>query len=143
MTTISELVWPPTGTALTYEQHREKLSSLGKLDATAIIKSDDTVKVTITDGNVYSFSSNLTLKSIKTTISTEGKITLPNNQPCYGVMEVLYDVGDGVIELDLYDTSVQAPFTISSNKLEITINDSSFYNATQNSPVYIKILTLV
>ena len=143
MSTISELVWPPTATSLTYEQHREKLSSLGKLDATAIIKSDDTVKVTISGGNVYSFSSNLTLKSIKTTISNTGVINMASNQPCYGVLEVLYDVGDGFIELDLYDTSVQLPLTISQNKMQITVNDASFYNATQTTEIRIKVLTTV
>ena len=140
MPQLADLVWPPTTTALTYEEHREKLSTLGKLDAGTIIKSDGTVKVTITGDNVYTLSSNLALKSIKTTIDTSGKITLTN--PCFGVLEVLYDTGEGFIELDLYDTTTP-PVTISSSKLEITVNDPDFYSVGGASDIYIKVLTIV
>jgi hypothetical protein len=138
MPQLTDLVWPPTTTTLTYEEHREKLSTLGKLDAGAIIKSDSTVKVTITNGNVYTFSSNLVLKPIKTTINTSGKITL--DKPCYGVFEVLYDDGTGFIELDLYNNTPAV--TVSSNKLEITVNDPQFYSVAGVTDIFIKILTV-
>lgn len=138
MPQLSELVWPPTTTTITYEEHREKLSILGKLDAGAIIKSDGTVKVTITGDNVYTLSSNLVLKSIKTGIDTAGKIFL--EKPCFGVLEVMYDDGAGFIELDLYSASPAV--TISENKLEITVHDTDFYSNSGITNIYIKVLTV-
>lgn len=140
MATISELVWPPTNVTLTYEEHREKLTTLGVLHANTIIKSDDSITVEITNDNIYTFRSNLILKSIKTTIDETGKIYLGANSPCYGIFEIMSDTGFGFIELDLYETPNKA--VISEDKLIITVMDQQFYNPSEESPIYIKILTI-
>jgi|SaaInlStandDraft_4_1057021.scaffolds.fasta_scaffold24525_2 hypothetical protein len=142
MAIISDLQWPDTSdTAGTTYETREVLADIGFMSTGTIIKSDGTVKVTSVD-NTHTLSSNLTLKAIKVTIDSVGKIVLSDSTPCYGLLEVLYDSGKGFVEFDLYDAF---SYTISADKLSISLNDPDdlFHDPFGNSDIYIKILTVI
>jgi hypothetical protein len=67
---------------------RERLGILGFLDPAFILKSDETVTVTV-DSNVYSVSSNLEFKSFKTSVDNK-TITLPTEN--YGIQQILINM---------------------------------------------------
>lgn len=97
---------------------RERMGIIGYLDPSFILKTDDTVSVEV-NKNIYSISSNIELKLIKTYVS-DTIITLPSAN--YGIQEILvnmevsndspafgefdeYTVNDTIIDLgtNLYD----------------------------------------
>ena len=70
------------------EEVRERMNTLGYLDPSFILKTDETVSVSV-DKNIYSISTNLELKFIKTIVSGT-IITLPSEN--HGIQEILVNM---------------------------------------------------
>ena len=70
------------------EEVRERMNTLGYLDPSFILKTDETVSVSV-DKNIYSISTNLELKFIKT-IVVDTVITLPSEN--HGIQEILVNM---------------------------------------------------
>jgi len=100
------------------EDIRERMGILGFLDPSFILKTDESVTISV-DKNIYNIRSNLELKLIKTYV-TDTIITLPSSN--YGIQEIIvnmevsndspafgefdeYTVNDTIINLgtNLYD----------------------------------------
>lgn len=71
------------------ENIRLRMSSLGYLDASIIIQTDNTVNVTI-DKNIYNISTNLQIISENTIVSNEQTIML--NKSNFGIQEILVNM---------------------------------------------------
>jgi len=71
------------------ENVRLRLSDIGYLDTSLILKTDDTVKVSI-DRNIYTISTNLQIISEESTVSSSSTITLSKEN--FGIQEVLVNM---------------------------------------------------
>jgi hypothetical protein len=78
----------PPVSFLEAEDVRERMSGVGYLDPSFILKTDDTVAVSV-DKNIYNISTNLEMKFIKTYV-TDTTITLPSEN--HGIQEVLVNL---------------------------------------------------
>ena len=67
---------------------RERLGILGFLEPAFILKTDETVNVTV-NKNIYSISSNLEIKTVKTYVS-DTFINLPTSN--FGIQEILLNM---------------------------------------------------
>lgn len=67
---------------------RERIGIVGYLDPSFILKTDDTVSVSV-DKNIYSISSNLELKLVKTYV-TNTTVELPSEN--HGIQEILVNM---------------------------------------------------
>lgn len=119
----------PPVSVLNPEDVRERMSRLGYLDPSMILKTDNTVAVSV-DKNVYNISTNLELKFIKTYVS-DTSIELPSEN--YGIQEVLVNM----------ETSNDSPafgevddYTVSGQTIDIGTN---LYNG---KLAYVKYLTV-
>lgn len=85
------------------EDIRLRTSSLGFIDPSIILKTDNTVSIT-RDNNIYTISSNLIIGSETTIVSDTNTITLLKDN--YGIQELLVNADDfgepGYVELSEY-----------------------------------------
>lgn len=71
------------------EDVRERMSRLGYLDPSMILKTDNSVVISI-DKNIYTISSNLTFTNEENIVTTSGTIVLTKDN--FGVQEVLVNM---------------------------------------------------
>jgi len=67
---------------------RERMGLVGFLDPSFILKTDNTVNVTV-EKNIYNISSNLQLRLVKTYVS-DTTITLPSSN--FGIQEIIVNM---------------------------------------------------
>lgn len=67
---------------------RERMGVVGYLDPSFILKTDDTVSISV-DKNIYSISSNLEMKLFKTYV-TDTTVELPSEN--HGIQEILVNM---------------------------------------------------
>lgn len=88
------------------EDARLRLNTIGYLDPSIILKTDNTVLVQ-RDRNVYTIKSNLIMTSESSTVSDSATITL--SKPNFGIQELLVDTGDignpGYVEVIDFSTT--------------------------------------
>jgi len=110
------------------ETVRTRMSDIGFIDPSIILKTDNTVNV-LRDKNIYTISSNLTIESEFNTVSSSSTITLKKDN--YGTQEVLINVetsdAPGYAEIIDYTTTGNV----------ITLNTHDY----DNKDAFIKYLT--
>lgn len=94
--------------ALDPEDVRERMSNVGYLDPSFILRTDNTVVVSV-DKNVYNISTNLEFKFLKTYV-VDNNIELPSKN--YGIQEILVNMetsndSPAFGEIDEYNVSGQ------------------------------------
>lgn len=122
----------PPVSVLNPELVRERMSMIGLIDPSIIIKTDDTVAVSI-DRNIYNISTNLELKTVKLLVSAESTITLPSEN--HGIQELLVNM-ETMNESPAFGELDTDEYSISGNM--ITLNTNLY----ANKLTYVKYLTV-